>query len=341
MYTGWAKPFIVNREIDLTERRCALPPSNKSNIKPFAYSALISFNSTYADFIDRRFRLRGMFGTLLASLVALGATACGIHFFTSMLPEAYASGRVGLLFVVVAAVMVGLFTFGMAFMFWRIFLRQEFFAYTHYPIRFNRKTRKVHVFRHNSPGGVLTVPFDEVFWHVGRGLRDKYLCDVRGHVLDGERVKETFAVGHYFDDSRMDRIYSLWEFIRRYMQEGPEAVAEHPLDRTIDLSMRPTWTNCYTWVAASMGSTMQSLRFLLFFLYYPLVGLLTLTRWLVLKSCKTPQWPAEIEAECQVSADDPHRWEKPNYMWEFANRDGAIERELERERVQQRQKTSI
>ena len=330
MQTGWAKPFEVDRLIHQDEHQAMLPRKRIVGVDPFPWSALVRFNSTYADFIDRRYRLRGMvetsvgiFGGLFMGL--LGALLVG--FFVADLQESKEAvvniiGIVGMLAITVASFWA----------FWHYKLRHDLFTHTHYPIRFNRRTRKVHVFRHNGPDGVLTVPFDEVFWHVGSGLQHTFLRDVRGHVMDGNRIRDTFTVGHYFDDSQPERIAGLWEFIRRYMDEDPGAVAEHPLDRCIDLSMTPSWTNCYLWAAASMGATFQSLRFVLFFLYYPVVGVLTLGRWLTLNSCKPPRWPAEIEAESQVAADDPHRWDEPTTLWEFAKRPGMMERERERMR---------
>jgi len=335
MQTGWTKPFETGRPMRPDEHQAALPHKHMAGVDPFPWSALIEINSTYADFIDRRYRLRGMVATtsgLVGGVMLL--TICAVVFPLSI--AEYFQGILDPLFLAIVIPGCTAITCGGIWAFWHYQLRHDLFTYTHYPIRFNRKTRKVHVFRHNGPGGVLTVPFDEVFWHVGTGLQHTFLRDVRGHVMDGNRIRDTFTVGHYFDDTQPERVAGLWEFIRRYMDEGPDAVAEHPLDRCIDLSMTPSWTNCYLWAAASMGGNFQSLRSVLFFLYYPIVGLLTLGRWLTLNSCKSPQWPAEIEAESQVASDDPHRWEEPTTLWEFANRPGMEARERERlRRLQQ------
>lgn len=339
MQTGWTKQFELGRPLRPDEHRAALPRVRAVGVEPFSWSGLIHLNSTYADFIDRRYRLRGMvasstgiFGAVFMGL--LGALLAGFFVFDlkdSDEPMVNVIGILGIAAVVACSI----------WSFWRYQLRHDLFTYTHYPIRFNRKTRNVHVFRHNGPGGVLTASFDEVFWHVGSGLQHAFLRDVRGHVMDGDRIRETFTVGHYFDDTQPERIAGLWEFIRRYMDEGPEAVAEHSLDRCIDLSMAPTWTNCHLWAAASMGATFQSLRFVLFFLYYPIVGALTMGRWLTLNSCKPPRWPADIEDESQVAPNDPNRWEEPATLWEFANRPGMMARERERSRRLQQARARV
>lgn len=335
MYTGWTSPFKLGRPLEREERYAALPHQRQADTIPDPHSSLLHFNSTYAEFIDRRYRLRGMATTTLWLLAGIIFPVIGTLFVGYFIwIGSYLTGEISGKFATIISIASFLICFGGPWVLWKFLLRHDLFAYTHYPIRFNRKNRKVYVFRHNGEGGVLTVPWDDVFWHIGRGMQQKYLCDVRGHLLDGVRVRETFAVGHYFDDSRVDRIQGLWEFIRRYMEEGPETVAEHPLDRMIELSMTPSWTNCYLWVMANIGTGFTSLRFVLFPLFYPIVGLLTLGRWLTLNSCKAPIWPPEVESECQVDPNDPNRWEEPSYLWEFANRPGVVERNEERMRQQ-------
>ncbi|MEZ0470326.1 DUF6708 domain-containing protein [Luteimonas salinilitoris] len=336
MLTGWTKPFKIDRLLSTEERQAALPHHRQPGVRPDPYDGLIHFNSTYADFIDRSFRLRGMANTafgLFGTALLLGILFYTVIFF---FPKNYRDGVIDEAFLLISSGIMSVLILGSVYIFWRFHFRKDLFACTHYPIRFNRKTGNVHVFRHNGPGGVLTVPWGEAFWHVGRGYQQKFLCDVRGHVLEGDMVRDTFAVGHYFDDSRMSRIQSIWEFIRRYMEEGPETVAEHPLDRLIHESTKPTLKNCFIHVYASMGPNFIALRYFLFFLFFPSVWVLTLTRWLVLNSCKEPMWPPEVEMESRIEPGDPHRWEEPSYINEFANRPGVFERYEERMRQEER-----
>ncbi|PNR54664.1 hypothetical protein LA07_16365, partial [Xanthomonas oryzae pv. oryzae] len=79
-------------------------------------------------------------------------------------------------------------------------------------MRFNRKTRKIYVFREKRDGGLLIVPWDEVFFHIGRGTDMKFLRDIRGEILDGDIVKDTFALGHCAE--RDEPVKEMWEFIR-------------------------------------------------------------------------------------------------------------------------------
>ncbi|RBF83378.1 DUF6708 domain-containing protein, partial [Xanthomonas oryzae] len=170
---------------------------------------------------------------------------------------------------------------------------------------------KIYVFREKRDGGLLIVPWEEVFFHIGRGTDMKFLRDIRGEILDGEIVKDTFALGHCAE--RDEPVKEMWEFIRRYMEEGPEAVAEHPLDKYVELSVAPTWKNCLISAVGFTNATTPFKRVLLF----PFIGTFTVVRWLVFKSCKQPVFPPEVEAECQVEPNDPHIWPIPNSIGEF------------------------
>jgi hypothetical protein len=107
----------------------------------------------------------------------------------------------------------------------------------------------------------------------------------------------------------------MWEFIRRYMEEGPEAVGLHPLDRYVQLSVTPSWKNCWlamhTHYAAGLLPPFQALL-------SPFVLLYTLNRWLVLHTCRKPVFPPEIEATCKVEPNDPNVWPIPKSSGEFA-----------------------
>src|SRR5699024_5438726 len=122
------------------------------------------------------------------------------------------------------------------------FIKVEFFTYTHWPVRFNRKNRMVYVFKHNGPGGVLRVPFDEVYFHLGKspGTSNN---DLRGEVLDGDIVVDTFAAGTAVGDKWM--MANIWEFVLRYMEWGPES-----LDfKHISLSTKRSWYNAFVQTA--------------------------------------------------------------------------------------------
>ncbi len=169
--------------------------------------------------------------------------------------------------------------------------------YTHYPIRFNRKTRMVHVFRQD--GTILSVKWDKVFFTqipVTYGM-----WDMVGHVLDedGVTVRETFglpacAMGSW----GRERAKGYWEFIRRYMEEGPASVSDVISGCLPIKDKKETLAFSFERIAASLGSYLNPF-ILFYYIFYP-------GRMIAMHFSKIPQWPAEIEAQCpRLDGHDP------------------------------------
>ncbi|AIY41486.1 hypothetical protein LT85_2328 [Collimonas arenae] len=311
MYTGWFTSFPVQRSLTQTEHNEALSREKKAKAESNERGGLVKLNSTFIDWIDRRFLVRGMMNTCIMFLM------CVVIFFFAIWFSVY-----GTLFVEPDNNFIYYYASGMLIaiivLFYFLLLKREFFTYTHFPIRFNRVTRKIYVFRHNGPEGVLTVAWDEVFFHIGHSQKTPNLCDIRGEVLEGETVKDTFALGHFFE--RPQPVLEMWEFIRRYMEEGPEAVGEHPLDRYVSLSVTGSFKNCLIMSRIFYGADSPFAQAI----SLPLVALSAVTRWLILKTCKVPVFPPEIESECVVEANDPNVWPIPESSGQFAAENPAI-----------------
>ncbi|MCE4373922.1 hypothetical protein LYZ82_23835 [Xanthomonas hortorum pv. hederae] len=302
MYTGWIKWFPRGWELKRENEYSILARGKCGNIIPSQRLGLISINSTFIDWIDRRFLYRGMLNMSLVFMVVLGFVAFSIFCVLRMMDEDSNTAAFGIASLIPLFAGLGLYV---------LFLRHEFFCFVYYPIRFNRKTRKVYVFREKRDGGLLIVPWEDVFFHIGRGTDMKFLRDIRGEILDGTIVKDTFALGHCAE--RDEPVKEMWEFIRRYMEEGPEAVAEHPMDKYVELSVAPTWKNC---LISAVGFTNADTPFKRVLLS-PFICTFTLVRWLVFKSCKQPVFPPEVEAECTVEPNDPNIWPVPTSIGEF------------------------
>ena len=323
MFTGWAKGFPKNRGLSGMERDAALSESQAKPSVPDDAYGLISLNSTYMDFVDRTFKIKGMPHCMVGVFGCAFAVwmFCGFVQSASETPEGVI-GNVGSLSLVL------LMSLAMAWVMWFVILRHDLFQYTHYPVRFNRITRKIYFFRHNGPGGVTVVPWGSpyAFFHIGRGAQNRELRDLRCHLLDrNQQIQQTFTVGHFWHHD--DHILEQWALICRYMQDGPENCYDDPHDRVITLSSGPTIRNCWLMVILMMGTALMPLRTNLMF---PVYGALTLCRWLTFKTCRRPVFPPEIEAECQIDPDDPYRLPEPRFMAEFASDPAIYARALER-----------
>lgn len=192
-------------------------------------------------------------------------------------------------------------------------LKKESFAFTHYPVRFNRKTRMVHVFRTN--GTVLSVPWDDVFFTLEHMVQWNEF-EVRGHVLepDNVTVRESFALSYLGALSPMDAdpnctefssqdfVRAHWEFVRRYMEDGPQAVAGQvqfcmPVDarrERMPISVQRVFAN------------IAGAPIVLFVLLFPLCAVVSLFRLIAMRTSKVPQWPKEIDAVCLIEPNDPY-----------------------------------
>ncbi|MBF7090221.1 hypothetical protein IUY40_01520 [Flavobacterium sp. ALJ2] len=193
---------------------------------------------------------------------------------------------------------------------WLVFC--ECFKWTHYPIRFNRHNRMVYVFRSN--GTVLEASWDQLFFCLAK---DKGTGDweIHGYVLaeDGETVKETFplAVTAGFQNYAL----SHWEFIRRYMENGPQECffdkqkKYKPGDATtatllfcndIDGKKESVAFSNKRIKLNFVGASFQ------YYMYYPFIKMLVYGRIIAMKTCKVPQWPQSIENVCTIFPDDPY-----------------------------------
>lgn len=186
------------------------------------------------------------------------------------------------------------------------FLKYEFFIYTHYPIRFNRKKQLVHLFRIN--GEVQTIPWKNIYFTMKvekpNGLSPKmwYLC---GHILDENDkliVIDTFTVSMYAPQ----KIYVMrfWELIRRYMEDknGVKEIADiSSWFLPIADQKEPFGIGLRMLVMRSgiIGST----------ILLPVNIAHAFARWLSFRTSKIPQWTPEVEAQCAIQPDDPYQYD--------------------------------
>ncbi|WP_174963105.1 DUF6708 domain-containing protein [Burkholderia ubonensis] len=313
MESGFFAPFKVPRKYSYYERRhYGLSRDSRLLVgeEPDDRSSLTKLNSSYLEMIDRWYSIRGGISTIFRVAIAIIFFAMiFVAFWNILIVELSGEKH----YLIDAAVVVGfsLMSWGMVRMIRRT-LGREFFSYSYFPIRFNRQARMIHVFRHNGPNGVLSVPWDQVYFHVGQGEVNRDLTDIRGHVMDGDNVIDTFAVGHFFGRDEQP-VRQIWKFLVVYMEQGPQAL---PKDMVIQTSTSRSWTNCFLWAKSYCN----------IWLPIPLItwvatALVTCMRWLVMQSCKEPVWPAEIEATSTIEPNDPYQWAEPKFTGEFAKDD--------------------
>ncbi|MDR5739549.1 MULTISPECIES: DUF6708 domain-containing protein [unclassified Caballeronia] len=182
-------------------------------------------------------------------------------------------------------------------------LTRESFRWTHFPIRFNYRNRMVYVFC--LDGVVRSAKWDDLFFTLGRGQRmpsGRYVWDIRGHALkaDRETVEWTFALrGDSLDPQQLKHV---WEFVRRYMEEGPASVYRDVL-WCHDIATKKETFRAGLNVLFLMFNGLPILQWI----SAPMLWLTAVGRWFAMKTSKIPRWPADVEAKCSVDAFDPYR----------------------------------
>jgi hypothetical protein len=308
-FTGLLAKYPTNRPLTEQERLHHLKQKQRLNVEPKCQLSVIKMNSTFMELVDKWYAWKGALSTV--TLLVIGGF---LALYAGLLNVALMHGKSGNggsddTFVLVAAACM-IFPL-VALASW--LLCKESFAYTHYPMRFNRKTRMVHVFRTN--GTVLSVPWDEIFFTLGH-LPQWDEWEVRGHVLasDSVTVREIFPLSYVGSVSAADIQHDVgkssvhdfvrahWEFVRRYMEDGPEAVSSRvqfcmPLDGRHE-SGRVGMERIFANVASA--------PFLVYWMLFPLCLTVSFFRLFAMRTSRIPRWPEEIDATCRMGADDPY-----------------------------------
>lgn len=315
-YVGLIQKFKINRELTEEERANQLKQEQRLDVVPIYELAVTRLNSGFLESVDKFYGDKGFLSAVMLAILGMVGSFYVWILFASLAapflsidsalrrfldPNLHRAEPNFFAVSFVTAICVPL----IALAIWG--LRKESFAYTHYPIRLNRKTRTVYVFR--LDGSVLTAKWDDLFFSLGRGahLSHKQEWDIRGHVLGADRktVLETFVFSVHSDDQ--DFVRRHWEFLRRYVEDGPKAavalvrifIAVADQQETAKLGFYRTWANL------GFGTIFG-------FIFLPLVLPLWLGRLFAMRTSRVPAWPAEVEAACRIEPGDPYERDQRN-----------------------------
>jgi hypothetical protein len=293
-YVGLYRKFPVNRDLTRDERALQLKQGIRLPVEPAYQLSVIRSNSTYMELVDKFYPWKGIGTTFLCAIMAACLWVIGFVALDAIQTHGQSDGQPLWFFLFTT----GLFGTLIAAGIW--LLRKESFAYTHYPIRLNRSTRMVHVFR--LDGTVLSVKWNDVFFcltHAGQGF-----WNIVGHVLDkdGKTVKETFPLPVFNGGSEIakDQLRQYWEFVRRYMEEGPKDAAQR-VEFVIPIATRrETLAEGFHRMHAEGGSNI-----IMSVVFAALATVAAPGRWFAMRTSKIPRWPEDIEASCQPPLNDP------------------------------------
>jgi hypothetical protein len=287
--------FKVNRELNEAEKQHRFSIKVPASTRPHYDLSLIKLNSTFVECVDKWYAMRGWVAMGGAAVGTLMVAIALLALWVVIDPQGYLF--VSLLLLIGALTMLGVCV--------HLFTRDAF-TYTHYPIRFNRQNRQVYVFRRD--GTVLKVDWEDIVWTIyghNIGTRDLFVV---GHVMadDKKTIKETFALSTTDAGAPGEQnLKSLFEFFRRYMEEGPgpvlDALKPTPLIMLPGIDKeKESWRFGWEVLTLSLNG-MLILQILMQVLFFPM----SLFRWIVMRTSKIPQWPQWVEDECRIEPGDP------------------------------------
>ena len=290
---GMVTKFKVDRELNETEKQHRFNIKVPASACPHYDLSLTKLNSTFVECVDKWYAMRGW--------VAMGGGLLSILFLVAIAMSGYVLTVDGFLPALLPLVLA-LALLGFAL---HLFTRDAF-TYTHYPIRFNRQNRQVYVFRRD--GTVLKVGWESIVWTIyghNIGTRDLFVV---GHVMadDKKTIKETFALSTTDAGAPGEQnLKSLFEFFRRYMEEGPgpvlDALKPTPLIMLPGIDKeKESWR--FGWEVLTLGMNGWPIMQVLFQVFFIPESLF---RWIVMRTSKIPQWPHWVEDECRIEPDDP------------------------------------
>ncbi|SET57214.1 DUF6708 domain-containing protein [Thorsellia anophelis] len=292
----WPK-YKVNRPLSENEKAGKLEQS-KWQDQPFSdliangYDSVIRLNSTYLEVVDRHYIWKGF--PSLALLVFLVPPLAMITMVVFIHPKMNdlkgILATIGMLLISIVWVIAVIYV-----------LLTEFFKWTHYPIRFNRKNRRVYIFGYD--GKIRIAEWEKLFFTVRTDMKDMFKDNyIFCHVLsdDDSTVLYTFTLPiETSTKSSSKGLNQYWNFLCNYMNgDIADNVAVMRVCPPIEGRREGFVYGAYHW-AQSLG---EIRAFLLF--TFPLVPPLALTRYLVMLTCKVPKWSTEVEEECVVDPED-------------------------------------
>lgn len=294
-YTGLIRKFPNDRPLGDFDREHRLQQKKRLDVPLAAEGCVVKMNSNALVLVDRWYAYRGMLALMGLVGVAFGvgmirelawALVDGLPNENGLWVAVFISMAMGAALAAAGAWVAG----------------KEMFRWTYYPIALDRKHKLVHVFR--LDGTVLTAKWNKLYFTLGGGVDgfQHRTWDVRGLILDpdGVTVRETFAFSSV--TYRAEDAYSHWEFLRRYMEDGPQAVQDAvlhcvPADgkpETFALSRQRAFAE------DAQGPGFLSLLMMPFNLLHAIM------RWAVMHTSKVPAFPPEIEATLQPEPEDEY-----------------------------------
>jgi hypothetical protein len=309
---GWLRR---SKPVTQTEESARLQQEKKCSETARSSGTVFDATDSFLEVCDGLYREKGwgLLAFLMAGIGSLIMTVAFIWMATHVPDAVRNNGQVTLAHWVLGLLAFG--AFGVCMLSVRSLL-VDCFNYTRKPIRFNRIDRTIYAFRHNGPGGVISVPWDSAFLYVERKPKSGLMATaprvVRCLVLDENgRVTDSFSIGKRvvlasseegeLGKQAMNELYEDFEYYRRFMQEGPASLPRIEKYLPTEISF---W-NCLKLQFEDESALFKSGN--LFLWMMALIGaipvlIFSVANYLAQLTCREPVWPEEVERACAPAA---------------------------------------
>lgn len=275
----------------------------------------IKMNSTYMECVNNSFFLKGnsyfnLLGVLFVAVPVI-LIVWLIFFYITVIRDA--ESLLG--FIVVFSPMHILFSF-IFYVFYKgyqNFKKYEKLGYNYYPIRFNRKNRKVYVY--DVSGQIFSGDWEKIDFILNHRLGgyEGTFWEIKGVIKDNnDLIIYTFAFA--LSKHKKQETLEIWQFIKEYMNNGPEKLyfnkhtvgmsprlVPEKLSYCLNIESQPeSLETSQEIVALDYQSEIRS------FYSRAMIKILGTTRNKFIRADKQPKWSQQVENECQVDATDPY-----------------------------------
>ena len=306
-FTTLNQPFeigVPNKNGRLRLREIDINSLNSDQLYP--HRQVIRFNSTFVEVMDSWEFIRGR-ATALAlpmwGVLILGIFVCLYGLYKVILAQEY-----------LLVVGLGIFIPGILYLIYSNYqmAKYDLFGYTHYPIRFNRKTQKVYAFSPQQQKIIELNWQDLRFSAVREGRFD---IELRASLVNADNIVEEEIIFPYisFDDHNV--IDQHLAFFKAYMQGEDLTRIDDAIPEFFDVynrkeTFKESFERVYMFNDVLNELAMQTRSAKKDISGVSMMAgiwfLTILVRRLGILFSKIPQWPAHIEKECEVDIDDAY-----------------------------------
>ncbi len=181
------------------------------------------------------------------------------------------------------------------------------FRKTHYPMRFNRRDRKVYAWSQDM--GIVTMNWDDIQFYSSQATKSQDRRgmsreEIRGYVKDRNGHMLYHLVFFKYEGLKgMKGVLEIWELVRRYMEEPDGHIQAYQVDqRLLDLDgKRESFIHSLIQATQVLADS-RAVQLI----FAPMVMWAGTGRIIAKWTCRVPRWPEWVEEKCRVDPNDPY-----------------------------------